>query len=307
MDRRAIIIAGPTAVGKTEIGVETAKILGGEIISADARQIYSGMAIGTCAPQSVEIPHHLVGYLSPAEKSTAHAWAELAAECLEEIRLRGKVPIVVGGTGLYMEALTRGMFEAPRPDRGIREGLNARLEAGEDLYALLKKIDPTAAENIHPNNRYRLLRALEVFYSTGKTLTENFGETKSPAEGWCFAKFFVNLDRKSLYSRIHARTVALLEGGWIEETQALVEQGFNDDSPGLNAIGYREVLGYLRGETDFESLTEEIARMTRNYAKRQITWFSRREGFTEIEISEMAARDCAERIAEKYCSCNENT
>ncbi|HHS49658.1 MAG TPA: tRNA (adenosine(37)-N6)-dimethylallyltransferase MiaA, partial [candidate division Zixibacteria bacterium] len=284
------------AVFPTAVGIEIAGRIGGEIISADARQVYAGMPIGTCAPIDEAIPHHLVGYLSPAERTTAFAWAKLAAEHLDDIYRRGKSAIIVGGTGLYIDALTEGIFEAPASDAAIRDSLYARAENAEDLHAQLAEIDPTSADRIHPNNLVRVIRALEVYYTSGKSLTENFEATAVPAEGWKFAKFFLDMDREALYARIEERTRALLSAGWIDEVRRLVLSGNSEDSPGMNAIGYREILRYLRGEITSEELAEEIARKTRNYAKRQITWFSNRGNFQRIDITNTPPADCAESI-----------
>ncbi|MCK5833390.1 tRNA (adenosine(37)-N6)-dimethylallyltransferase MiaA [bacterium] len=296
----AIIIAGPTAIGKTAVGIEVSKRLGGEIISADARQVYEEMPIGTCAPIDPEIKHHLVGYISPNKTCTAFNWAKLAVERLNQIQKGGGVPVIIGGTGLYIKALTEGIFEAPKPDVSIRLDLEARLNNGENLFSLLTKLDSESASKIHPNNHRRVIRALEVYYSTGKSLSDNFEQTYSPASNWRFLKFFLNMNREQLYHQINKRVGMLLDGGWIDETRELMQSGFDEKSPGMSAIGYREIMSHLRGDISYDELKADIAKKTRNYAKRQITWFSNRAGFLKIDLSRIADVDCIDRITEEY-------
>jgi len=296
----AIILAGPTAVGKTAVGIALAGSIGGEIISADARQIYRGMTIGTCAPVDPPIPHHLVGDLDPRERSTAFRWAELAVRFMEEINSRGAVPLIVGGTGLYLRAIVEGVFRATAANPKIREELYRSIAEGEDLYERLKKIDPVAAGRIHRNNVVRIVRALEVFYSTGETITENFKKTQSPAAGWDFVKIFLDRPREELYRRIDERTEAMLSGGWIEETRGLIDSGIDESAPGMNAIGYREIAAFLRGEIDRKELFGEISQKTRNYSKRQITWFSNRPDYRRIDLSTVDELAAANGIIDKY-------
>ncbi len=301
----AIIVAGPTAVGKTAMGIALAERLGGEIVSADARQIYRGMVVGTCAPVDPPVLHHLVGYLDPRERSSAFHWAKMAAAKLEDIRSRGLVPIVVGGTGLYIRALVEGVFEGPAEDEKLRKSLFERAARGENLHSELESVDPEAAKRIHPNNTVRIIRALEVYRASGKPISENFRETESPAKGWTFVKIFLDRKREELYRRIDERTRALLSGGWIDETRALLDSGLDERAPGMNAIGYIEIARYLRGEIDRDRLIDEVSRKTRNYAKRQITWFSNRPGFRRIDLSATTEESALDGIIEDYRRSNE--
>ena len=292
----APVIAGPTAVGKSTVAELLAERIGGEIISADARQLYRGMAIGTAAATDSNIPTHLTGVLYPKKRPTAAWWSEHAAEIMREMRSRGKFPIIVGGTGLYIEALTEGIFDAPAADFGFREELQNRAESGENLHAELKKSDPEAAERIHPNNLVRIIRALEIYHITGKPISEHFAATRSPVPDWEFAKFYLTRPREELYDRIERRARQMLESGWIEEVRKLLESGVSPDDPGMEAIGYRQIADYLAGKVPRRETLETIVRETRRYAKRQMTWFRNRSGFSRIDLSKISASAAAERI-----------
>lgn len=287
----AIVIAGATATGKTETARLVAHELfsqgfnGAEVVSADARQIYAGMPIGTCAPIETDISHHLVGVLDPRKRCTAFWWGKEAARIIEEIHNKNIVPLIVGGTGLYLKALVEGIFEGPGEDSDLRESLYKRHESGENLYYELAQIDPASAEKIHPKNIVRIIRALEVYYKTGRPISEEFHKAKPLASGWDFLLFRLVLPREELYRRIDERTKKLIENGWIEETKGLLAKGIRPNSPGMNAIGYREICRFLAGEIDRRTLIEDISRKTRNYAKRQMTWFNNRPGFIEIDMS----------------------
>lgn len=296
----AIIIAGATGVGKTSVACAVAERLGGEIISADARQVYKGMVIGTASPENEAVRHHLVGVLDPFEKPTAKWWAEESAKILENLWERGNVPIIAGGTGLYIRVLVEGLFECPEGNPDIRNTLKKRLESGDDLYGELARIDPESAERIHPNNTPRLIRALEVFYSTGKTLTELFACTESPARGWNFVKFNLILPRELLYERIERRTEQMFEAGWIGEVRELLSSGITPDTAGMEAIGYREICNFLSGEIELEDAKSKIKQSTRNYAKRQLTWFRHRPDYCEIDLSKMEQAEAVEEILSGY-------
>jgi tRNA dimethylallyltransferase len=295
-----IIIAGATGVGKTSVACAVARRIGGEIISADARQVYKGMAIGTAAPSNEDVPHHLVGVLDPNEQPTAKWWADECARILESLWEKESVPIIAGGTGLYIRALVEGLFESLSGDAGIRTSLKKRIETGEDLHAELERIDPESAVRIHPNNKPRIIRALEVYYSTGKTLTELFGQTESKAKGWEFLKFHLVLPRELLYEKIERRTEDMFEAGWIDEVRELLSSGIASDAPGMEAIGYREICGFLSGEIDIADVKSKIKQATRNYAKRQLTWFRHRPDYCEIDLSKMELIEAVEIILRRY-------
>lgn len=298
--KTAIIIAGATGVGKTSVACDIAKTLTGEIISADARQVYRGMTIGTAAPVESSIPHHMIGILDPDEKPTAKWWADECAAIMKYLHGSGKVPIIAGGTGLYIRALTDGLFDAPTPNPEIRQKLLDRAETGENLHAELEKLDPTAAMRIHLNNTVRIIRALEVCLSSGIPLSEHFSDTVSPTEDWTFLKFHLTRTRQELYDRIDRRTEAMFREGWIEEVRGLLEIGVTRDAPGMEAIGYREIFDFIHEGGDLDKIKEGIKQATRNYAKRQITWFRHQRGFMEIVLSEESNRVAVKKIISDY-------
>lgn len=296
----AIIIAGATGVGKTSVACAVAERLSGEIISSDARQVYRGMFIGTASPVNENIRHHLVGILDPNEKPTAKWWADKCARTMEDLHEKGKLPIIAGGTGLYMTALVEGLFDAPPPSPELRKRLRRRAETGEDIHSELEQIDPESAGRIHPNNIPRIIRALEVYHQTGKTLTELFAKTEPPAGDWTYLKFHLTRSREKLYARIDRRTEEMFEAGWIEEVEKLLGSGVSTESPSMDAIGYSQICGYLRGGIDFDELKAEIKKLTRNYAKRQLTWFRNKSDFEEIDLSRMKMDEACELIAQKF-------
>ncbi len=298
--KTAIIIAGPTAVGKTEIAYRVASEVDGEIISADARQIYRGMIIGTAAPANSPIKHHLVGVLDPTERCTAAWWAEKATSLINDIYSRRKIPLIVGGTGLYIRALVEGMFPDASKSPEIRKNLQNKAESGVDLHKELSRVDPETANRIHPNNIVRIIRALEIYYSTGKPVSAHFENTLSPAEDWAFLKFHLTRPREELYERINNRTRQMLDSGWVEEVEALLDSGIPRSAPGMEAIGYREICDFLEGKIEKANLSEIIARKTRNYAKRQMTWFRHRESYEKIVLSSVSVEDCVRQIVTEY-------
>ena len=272
-------VVGPTACGKTTLGILLAQRFGGEIVSADSMQIYRGMAIGTAAPTAEEMalaPHHMVGVADPQETYSAARFVEDASACVDDILARGKLPIVVGGTGLYLDALVAGRsFAAGGSETRSRQRLNERLarEGIEPLYRELSIIDPTAAARLHLRDEKRILRALEIYYETGQTITEHDAQSKLLPPR--YDAVYIGLtfeDRADLRALIDARVDAMLSQGLVEEVRALLSAGVSPSSTALQAIGYKELLGALRGE---KSLTEEIKLRSRQYAKRQLTWLRR--------------------------------
>lgn len=295
----SIIIAGATGVGKTSVACTIAERLKGEIISADARQIYSGMVVGTAAPIDEEVPHHLVGVLAPKEKCTAKWWGDEAAILMDNLHRKGLVPIIAGGTGLYIRALVEGLFEGPKADKQIRKELRQRADS-ENLHEELRNIDPESAERIHPNNTARIIRALEIYYQSGSTMTELFEKTEPPAPDWSFIKYNLVRPREELYYRIERRTEAMFDNGWVSEVRGLLEQGISVEDPGMQAIGYREIVKYIRGAVSLDEVKKSIKKATRNYAKRQLTWFRNRPEFIEIDLSKESDDGAAEKIIEGY-------
>lgn len=277
-------IAGPTASGKTEIGVEMALRLGkAEIINCDSVQIYKEIQIATAKPTIEEmrgVPHHLLEYVAPEIKYTAADWASDATEKIREIELRGNIPILVGGTGFYLRTLRQPLFESPKTDEKLREKLTSIREkkGAEHLHKLLHKVDNKAAEKLFPRDYVRTMRALEVFFQTGEKFSGIQPNRAEPPEFADRIKIFVlNPPRDLLYEKINRRTEIHFENGLIEEVKSLREKGLRDETNALGAHGYRRVCEFLRGERTLESAVEKTKQDIRNYAKRQITWFRYKE------------------------------
>ncbi|MEZ5429328.1 MAG: tRNA (adenosine(37)-N6)-dimethylallyltransferase MiaA [Pyrinomonadaceae bacterium] len=275
-------IAGPTASGKTEIGVELALGLGnGEVINCDSVQIYRGIEIATAKPSPEEmrgVAHHLIDYVPPEVNYTASDWARDAGQKIIEIESRGKRPILVGGTGFYLRTLRRPLFESPPTDEMLRNRLTRIKEkkGPEHLHKMLEKVDPQAAAELFPRDYVRSMRALEVFFQTGEKFSELKPRRIPPPE---FADriflFVLNPPRDELYQKINRRAEIHFEKGLVEEVRALRKAGVGDDTNALGAHGYRRVCEYLRGERTLESAVERTKQDVRNYAKRQLTWFRR--------------------------------
>jgi len=279
--KKVICVAGPTASGKTALSIDLALSLDGEIVSCDSMQVYRGMDIGTAKPGMEErkgVLHHMMDIVEPAEDYSVARYVEEASRCIDDIFRRGKVPIVVGGTGLYMDALIKGLYFSNGAKNGILrkriEGLYDRF-GGNRLHDHLKKVDPGAAAKIHPNDRKRLCRALEVYYGSERPISVHNEETKNiPPK---YKAVYIGLDykdRKVLYSRINDRVDLMFRMGLVEEVKRLLEKG-ELSSTAAQAIGYKEVIAALNGDLPMEAAAEEIKRSTRRYAKRQLTWFRR--------------------------------
>ena len=282
---KLVCVVGPTGCGKTRLGVELAKQLGGEVISCDSMQIYCGMVIGTAAPTEEEmqgVPHHMVGVVSPEENYSVARYADDAAKCVDDIAARGKQPVVVGGTGLYLNALLAGHgFARGDKDGRYRAELEARWEeeGGEALYAELKRIDPETAKLLHPNDRKRILRALEVYLETGKTMAQHNAETKRIPPRYDSVRIGLAYeDRDQMKRAIDARVDQMVEAGLFDEVRALLASGVPRDVTALQAIGYKEALAYLDGAATREEAVDEIKLRSRQYAKRQLTWLRRDKG-----------------------------
>ncbi|MFC1884074.1 tRNA (adenosine(37)-N6)-dimethylallyltransferase MiaA [Thermodesulfobacteriota bacterium] len=275
---KAVVIAGPTGSGKTSFAVELASLLNGEVINSDSMQVYRHMDIGTAKPTSEEtkgIPHHMLDIVDPDEEFNAATFCSVAQPMVEDICSRGKVCFVVGGTGLYIKALLGGLLSCPPADNSLRASIERDFDlyGAEEFYRILCSIDPTAADKIHPNDRVRTIRALEIYHMTGKTITElsrqhGFGEKKLDAVKLC-----LDIDRDELYERINSRVLLMVNGGLIQETKKLLDKGYSPELKPLKAIGYRHMIAYLSGEWPLDKAVERMQRDTRRYAKRQLTWF----------------------------------
>ena len=277
-------IVGPTASGKTEIGVALALHLGNaEIINCDSVQIYKGIEIATAKPSMAErrgVAHHLIDYVAPEINYTAADWAADAGAKIVEIEDRGNVPILVGGTGFYLRALRQPFFESPKTDAKLRDKLNELKEKKgvEHLHKLLQKVDKASADKLFPRDYVRSMRALEVYFQTGNRLSEvQPNRAESPEYASRIKIFALNPPRNLLYEKINARAEKHFADGLIEEVKQLRDNGLRDDTNALGAHGYRRVYEYLRGERTLESAIEQAKQDVRNYAKRQMSWFRHKE------------------------------
>ena len=284
MPPKILVISGPTASGKTRLAVELALRHGGEVVSADSMQVYRRMDIGTAKPTPEEmrgIPHHMLDVADPEEDFSVARYVELAAPCVDDILARGKLPIVAGGTGLYLDSLLSGRTFAPfSPDGGLRARLEARFDAlgGEAMLGELAAADPEAAARLHPNDHKRIVRALEVYRSTGKTISEHNRETQRLPKR--YDPLYIGLtfrDRGDLRARIDRRVDAMAAGGLLEEVRALRDRGVPREATALQAIGYKELLSWLDGETSLEAALDQVKLRSRQYAKRQLTWLRRNQ------------------------------
>ena len=293
---KALVILGPTAVGKTAIAEIAAQKLDGEIISADSRQVYRGMSIGTAKPISQNVLYHLLDIIEPAERYDAARFVEDAAKAINNISSRNRVPIIVGGTGLYIRSLTAGLFPGNFRDSKISEELKIRRNNGEDLYQLLLSIDPVAAQKIDPHNHIRIERALEVYYISGNPISFWWETATRPPTDIDFIKIGLNIDRKILCERIEARIQAMLQAGWIDEVKALLDNSIPSDAPGFSSIGYRSVVAHIQGKLDFDEMIVQITKETKHYAKRQMTWFRREPNVMWLDVTNMQMDKIVQKI-----------
>jgi tRNA dimethylallyltransferase len=273
-----VAIVGPTASGKSALGVKLAESLGGEVVACDSTQLYPGFDIGTAKPSFPErrgIPHHLLDVLGPSEDATAGGYRQLALQTLEDLRERKRLPVFTVGTGLYLRALLEGLADVPQRSEELRQRLRASVEEHPPghLHRLLNRLDPEAAGKIAPADEQKLIRAIEVCILARKPISKVHTSGRVPLEGWRVLKVGLMPPREKLNERIHSRTDAMLERGWMREVQALLESGMSEDSKPFDFIGYRELRAVLRGQMTIEKAREAIQQATRRYAKRQLTWF----------------------------------
>ena len=300
-----ICIAGPTASGKTALAATLAKELNGEVVSCDSMQVYKHMDIGTAKPTLEEmqgIPHHMIDVAEPWEDFSVSRYCEMAAPIVDDIISRGKIAVIAGGTGLYMDALIRGNAFAPFPATGVRERLEAQADAEgmEAMLSRLRAVDPDAARRLHLSDRKRILRALEVYLETGETITEHNRKTQAVPPR--YSPLWLGLDfaqRSELYRRIDLRVSLMLEQGLVEEIRGLLAAGIPEKTTAMQAIGYKEFVDALDGRCTIEEAADQVRQSSRRYAKRQLTWFRRNKaihwlirdtGDTGREILENARR-----------------
>lgn len=279
LDIPLIVVVGPTCSGKSALAQRVAERCGGEIINADSMQVYRRLDIGTAKPSNDDraaIPHHLFDIVAPDEEFTAAEYVRRARLAVTDIRSRGKIPVVVGGTGLYVRALLSGLAESPEGDAAVRAeyARYAEVHGNEALHALLCAVDPLAGAKLHANNRVRVIRALEVFRLTGRSIVA-LQQEHSFALKWCnYLKLGIRVERGILYDRINQRVDQMLASGLVAEVRSLLEAGYSPELKSLSAIGYREICAYLAGAVTLPHAVELIKRNTRHYAKRQLTWFN---------------------------------
>ena len=305
-----VYIVGPTAVGKTEISITLAKILDGEIISADSMQIYRGMDIATAKPsmsQLAEIPHHLINILNLDETFSAAKFKDAAEKIMSSIRSSDKVPVIAGGTGLYIKTLTEGIFEGPSADWKFRAKLNEqeKVYGTGHLYSLLTRIDPKSAARIKPNDMRRIIRAIEVHHLTGRPISELQKE-------WEMSRPYItiiglDMERAMLNERINKRVEEMFSKGIIDETRHLIKLGIEKNRTAMQAIGYKEIIGYLNGQYNLERAQELLKRNSRRYAKRQLTWFRKDDRIKWFDAGNLKKEQLVDEIVSYLKSCGYST
>ena len=284
-----VVLTGPTAVGKTELSIQLAQKLDGEIISADSMQIYQKMDIGTAKIRKEEmdgIPHHLIDVLDPSEEFNVARFQEMAKEALAGIYRRERIPLIVGGTGFYIQGLLYDIdFTKEEQDFRYRENLQkkAKEEGAQAIHKMLQAVDPASAQKIHPNNIKRVIRALEFSHLNGRKISEHNEQESRKESPYRFAYFVLNQNRTTLYERINHRVDLMLEAGLVEEVRRLKEAGYGKNLVSMQGIGYKEVLDYLDGKMTLEETADQIKKDTRHFAKRQLTWFGREKEVIMID------------------------
>ena len=290
---KLVILTGPTAVGKTALSVALAKKIGGEIISADSMQVYRGMDIGSAKVTAEEmqgIPHFLIDEFDPAEEFHVVRFQEYAKRYIREIQERGHIPILVGGTGFYIQAVLYDIdFTENGSDHSYREELEAlaKERGAEYLHTMLASVDPASAEAIHANNVKRVIRALEFYRETGERISEHNEEERQKASPYQFAYFVLNDARDRIYANIDYRVDLMLEHGLVEEVRHLQAQGCTRDMVSMQGLGYKEILDYLDGRCSYEEAVRVLKRDTRHFAKRQLTWFRRERDVIWVDKQEI--------------------
>lgn len=302
MKKKILVIGGPTAVGKTELSIELAKRLNGEIISADSMQIYKYMDIGSAKVSKEEmngVVHHLIDVVDPSENFSVADYKEQGEKAIKEIISRGKLPIIVGGTGLYINSLTCNMnFTEAEKDEEYRKDLDklANEHGNNYIHEMLKDIDPISYKEIHANNRKRIIRALEVYKLTGKPFSSyNAGEDFYKSE-YDVHYYVLTMDREKLYERINLRVDIMMEKGLLEECIKLKEMGYTSSMQSMQGIGYKEILYYLEGDVKLQEAINMIKQGSRNYAKRQLTWFRRDPRVTFLDKDKLSDVEILEKV-----------
>ena len=309
MQPKLVVITGPTAAGKTALGVARAQRLGGEVVSADSMQIYRGMDIGTAKPTPEEmqgVPHHMIDIADPAENYSVSRYAQEAAACVDDILSRAKLPIVVGGTGLYIDSLIAGRtFADGTADTALRQELSERYDeiGGEGLLGELRKFDPERAAKLHPADKKRIVRAMEVYILTGRTITQHDAETRAVPPRYDAAKIALDFAvRQDLYDRIDRRVDIMVQQGLFDEVRALLAAGVPADCTAMQAIGYKEAVAAVQGKAAPQDAVAAIQLASRRYAKRQLTWLRRDQDLFWLRHEKTPDMDRACRLSTQFLS-----
>lgn len=306
MKKPLVVLTGPTAVGKTKLSISLAKALNGEIISADSMQVYKYMDIGSAKITEKEmdgVPHHLIDVLSPFEEFHIVRFQELAKKAMEDIYNRGKTPVFVGGTGFYIQAITKDIdFTEGKEDKQYREELSrlAAEKGNEFLHEMLREVDKKSAEEIHANNVKRVIRALEFYKENGFPISQHNEEQKQNETPYNLAYFVLNAPRDLLYERIDRRVDEMMENGLVKEVQKLKDMGCRREMTSMQGLGYKEILSFLDGEIPLDEAVRILKRDTRHFAKRQLTWFRRESNVVWVDKDKFAFND--EKILEYMLS-----
>ena len=310
MPEKLLLITGPTAAGKTGLGILLAKQFGGEVVSADSMQIYRGMDIGTAKPTLSErdgVVHHMLDVAEPEEAYSVARYVEEAGACIDDIFRRGRLPVLVGGTGLYIDSLLSGRYFArPPEDRSLRDMLHYRYEqeGGETLWRELESIDPEAAARLHPNDKKRVIRALEVFQLTGKTITAHNRETQVAAPRYDSLKIALTAyKREDLYRRIDQRVDEMADRGLLQEVADLLEKKLPPENTAMQAIGYKEMARVILGECSIDRAIGDIKQESRRYAKRQLSWFRRDSEINWVYWEKEPEAQTLLQVSTQFC-CN---
>lgn len=287
-----VILTGPTAVGKTDLSIRLAKAINGEIISADSIQVYKKLNIGSAKIKKEEmqgINHYMIDILNPDEEFNVHIFKDMALKAMEEIYSRGKIPIIVGGTGFYIQSVLYDIqFDETEDNHKYRQEIEllAKEQGNKYIHQMLRDVDPVSADNIHYNNLKRIIRALEYYNYTGKPISEHNCEQKQNVSPYNFVYFVLNDNRKLLYERINRRVDIMINLGLEEEVKNLLDEGYDSSLLSMQGIGYKEMIHYFQNNVSFQDTVELIKKNTRHFAKRQLTWFRREKDVTMINIDE---------------------
>ncbi len=304
------VIVGPTAVGKSAAAVEVADRLDAEIISADSMQVYRGMDIGTSKVTAAEmtassgrsIPHHLLDVVTPDQGYSVARFQQEARQLIEDISSRGSLPMLVGGTGLYVQSVIDPYrFGEGSGDKNVRKRLQAKIKqlGRQTLYKELKALDPGAAEKIHPNDEKRIIRALEYYYSTGERISDNRGQREKSR--YHLAMVGLTMERRLLYQRINARVEKMIDRGLLAEVRDLLDRGYSPELPAMQGLGYKQIAAYCSGDLTWEEAVRLLKRDTRRFAKRQLTWFKRDKRIHWLDVTGLSRQSVVDKIAKYIC------